>query len=103
MKTIHELELEYFKAGGKLIHIRDIDMYRDGGTIGIRTLDREYYICHVNKTVHVGIPCKDSNLVIDKGLLAHLSIRTNSYMDRLKHNIDLCGKSVSRINDLINK
>jgi hypothetical protein len=103
MKTIHELELEYFKSGGKLIFIRDIDIYRDGGTIGIKTVDRDYYISHINKTVHLGMPCRDANLVIDKGLLAHLSIRINSHIDSLKYRITLCEKSVSNINEIINK
>jgi len=100
MKKITDEEIRnYIGNGGKPIVIRNIDSYRDGGTVVIDCGYSEqirYFLHKDDYTIHDGYPTTEENKISDDLLKRYLLHSMNVYRDR-KYS------EVLRIEDFIDK
>ena len=79
----------YMKNGGQMFFIRNLDTYRDGGTIVIETSvpKIQFFIHHINSTLHSAYPPTNQNRIDDKEIIAFFLHRLDRYKDHLTHNL----------------
>jgi len=105
-KEINELVKEYFVKGGKSINIIMVDVYRDGGTIGIKWNyfggvdlngdDKEYYVDKDLTGLYRAFKKEDE--VTDKAFKAYFIECLERYVGHLQFKVKMCNNAIEAIN-----
>jgi hypothetical protein len=84
-----ELIKEYMINGGQSWSLITIDTYRDGGTKVLQTSvpknALKYYINHKTCTLHYAYPPDESNIIIDKSIIAYIMYRIDKYKEGIEY------------------
>lgn len=80
----------YMKNGGQSFFIRNMDSYRDGGTLVFETTQPNvnFYVHHQDTTLHTGYPPMGHNKITNKEIIAYFKHNLDRYKENLERNIN---------------
>ena len=76
----------FLETGKKPFKVKDVDFYRDGGTMKVlftSDVQSSVYVNHRYQTIHSGIPCTDDNKITDDVWIAFFRLQLKYYVRKL--------------------